>query len=137
LTLLNVKVNRENFRDRMNFTNIFNTICDIESRIMGMCKPQTIFTAAGDMEVVLVSPDTAVLAAFKVVLDSNWRKMAKVLPDLKPVDQHALLGQEIEEEEELPIMDLVEFKKRLRVKLLADKINADTPPQDDIPSFLK
>lgn len=119
---LNVRINRENFRDRMNFTTTLNKITEIENQLMNMCMPQTVFTESGDMKVVLISPDTAVAGTLKIVLDSQWKRMAKVLPDLKPVDQHAMLDQEIEEEEELPMMDIVEFKKRLRIKLLSDNI---------------
>ena len=126
---MNIAVNRENFRDRLNFSTTLNKITEIEEQLMSMCRPQTVFTESGDMKVVLISPDTAVSATLKIVLDSQWKRMAKVLPDLKPVDMHAALEQEIEEEEELPMMDMVEFKKRLRLKLLSDSINKRHDPE--------
>jgi len=131
----NKKINREEFRDKLNFTKTFNTIARIEDQLMAMCVPQVVFTPNGDMQMVLISPDTAVVATLKVVLDSNWKRMDKVMPNLKPIDQHALLGLEIEEDEDLPMMDMVEFKKRLRHKLFSDRVRASVP--DDAPEVLK
>ena len=145
---MNKATNLEMFRLQMDFKATLARIMDIEGKLLAMCEPQTVFTEDGDMQIVMIQPNAGVVAAMKTVLDSCWKRMAKVLPDIKAQDVHDAVGGDVSDEEDLPLMDMIEFKRRLRMQIVSKQVNekntrkaavkaAAKAAEENTPSFLK
>lgn len=72
----NKEAAQDTYREKLSFAGTLNEICKIEGKLYdhGTASPD-------DEDVILHDP-----AALKMVLDSKWRRMNKLLPDLKAVE---------------------------------------------------
>lgn len=124
---LNLHSAQEVMRSKISFTQTFDRILVIELDLLAMCKPQLVFDQAGNMTVVPASPDTGAVAALKTVLDSCYKRLNKVLPDLKSIDVVAALEQD--EDVTSRLLDPIEMRKRVLHAMLAKA-------EEETPSFL-
>ena len=125
---LNLHSAQEVMRSKISFTQTFDRILSIELDLLAMCRPQLVFDQVGNMTAVAASPDTGAVAALKTVLDSCYKRLNKVLPDLKSIDVVAALEQD--EDVTSRLLDPIEMRKRVLHAMLAKA-------EEDTPSFLK
>ena len=126
----NKQINLDNLRDKLSFARALNMIEQCEAELMDMGKPQVLISEdTGEEYVVPGRTDAARVAALKTVMDSNWKKIAKLLPDAKVIDQ---IAQEAGRQ-----LDSEEMKRKLMSYFARQGLLALPEPEEELPSFLK
>ena len=149
---MNRRVNHELYREKMSFTHTWKRILELEEQLVTMAKPGVAYDQQGNILVVPADPSGPAVAAIKTVLDSNWKKINKLLPDAKEEELTAAVIEAMDADAAGKLMDPIEFKSRFMHwinsgKLLAppkavipaeDQPGVDQPATDDeIPEFLR
>lgn len=81
--IMNKAIDHQSMRGKISFTKTFQRIEQLEDEIYALTKPEKSLDSEGNEVLIHARPDSATVAALKVLLDSNWRKVNKLLPDFK------------------------------------------------------
>ncbi len=80
---MNKAIDHQSMREKISFTKTLLRIEQLEAEIYALTKPEKGLDSGGHKILIPARPDSATVAALKVLLDSNWRKVNKLLPDFK------------------------------------------------------
>lgn len=81
---------QQRYRETIDWEETMGAIVTIEERLMAMTLPQITTSEDGVIETVPPPrPEPAVVGALKVVLDSKWRRINKLIPDARHDDEEA------------------------------------------------
>jgi len=89
---MNKAIDHQSMREKISFTKTLHRIEQLEAEIHELTKPEKALDSEGGEVLIPARPDSATVAALKVLLDSNWKKINKLLPDFKAASPHE--GQE-------------------------------------------
>ena len=117
-------------RGRIDFEVCMNTIEQCERDLLNMGRPMVVISEeTGEEYAVPGRTDAARVAALKTVMDSNWKKIAKLLPDAKLVEaKDQGPGRQLDSEE---------MKRKLVAYFARQGLLALPEPEEELPSFLK
>ncbi|RLD65251.1 MAG: hypothetical protein DRI98_14860 [Bacteroidetes bacterium] len=138
---INREINQQSFRDKISFTKTMQIIEKIEDEMQELLKPVEVIVD-GKMTTEPAPPiDTTHLAARKLLMDSQYKKVDKLVANAPAISAkdfldwqngHLLAGDEL-----APTMDLVELKKRIRFAVDQEEDDTGAPePIGEPPSFL-
>ena len=144
---INKAANQLGMREKISFTKTLDRIMTIETELLEHARPKKVLQPDGSEIEVEANPVPAVIAALKTVLDSAYKRLNKILPDLKAVDANHQLELAIENDEEAPRMSMVELRQHIKHMLSGggvDDIETPEPEEqpalpapDELPDFLK
>jgi hypothetical protein len=139
----------EAMRAKLSFGGALRRIEECETKLAEMLMVRVIEDEeTGEKTYLQPRPDSAAVSALKVIMDSNWRKIGKLLPDLKATDI-TTNGESLNDPGAgQHLMDVVEIRKRLAYQLQragVTVIDGDSEEvqdtiiddEEDIPSFLR
>lgn len=120
---MNRQANHEAMREKISFSQSLNKIQEIEDKLMSFAEPEYVFDQEAQREIrVYKRPDPVVVASLKTVLDSCWRRIAKLLPDAKLITE--------EEANSKKMLDREEMKRRMLAYLTGSGVKVLPPPEE-------
>ena len=139
---VNKQLRHDSMRAKISFTKTWTKLESLEDELHALTKPQKVIQG-GEMVEIIPNPPGSIIAALKTLIESNWKKIDRLLPPLKAIDSSAANELGIAGDEAPSMMSRIELRQHIKhmlsgVDTLEPEPRPALPaPEPELPDFLK